>query len=85
MPAHAFDTLKAAETLTAAGIDTAHAKAITNMVHDAMVETVATKADIAKINGRLDVLKTEISSIKWVLGFLAAMVLLLVGRNFGAF
>ena len=85
MPAYAFDTLKAAETLTAAGIDTTHAKAITNMVHDAMVETVATKADIAKINGRLDVLKTEISSIKWVLGLLAAMQILMAGRMFGAF
>ena len=82
MPAHAFDTLKAAETLTAAGIDTAHAKAITNMVHDAMVETVATKADIAALGTEL---KAEIAAIKWVLSFIAAMVLLLVGRLFGAF
>ena len=82
MPALAFDTLKAAETLTAAGIDTAHAKAITNMVHDAMVDTVATKADIAALRTEL---KAEIAAIKWVLSFIAAMVLLLVGRNFGAF
>ena len=82
MPALAFDTLKAAETLTAAGIDTAHAKAITNMVHDAMVDTVATKADIAALRTEL---KAEIAAVKWVLGFLAAMVLLMAGRMFGAF
>ena len=74
MPAHAFDTLKAAETLTAAGIDTAHAKAITG--------AVAAKADIAALRTEL---KAEIAAVKWVLGFIAAMVLLLVGRNFGAF
>ena len=82
MPAHAFDTLKAAETLTAAGIDTAHAKAITGMVHDAMVDTVATKADIAALGTEL---KAEIAAVKWVLGFIAAMVLLMAGRMFGAF
>ena len=82
MPALAFDTLKAAETLTAAGIDTAHAKAITNMVHDAMVDTVATKADIAALGTEL---KAEIAAVKWALGFIAAMVLLMAGRMFGAF
>ena len=82
MPALAFDTLKAAETLTAAGIDTAHAKAITNMVHDAMVDTVATKADIAALRTEL---KAEIAAVKWALGFIAAMVLLMAGRMFGAF
>ena len=85
MPAHAFDTLKAAETLTAAGIDTAHAKAITNMVHNAMIEGVATKADIAGLKGDIAVLKSRLDTMQWVLGFIAAMVLLLVGRNFGAF
>ena len=85
MPAHAFDTLKAMRVLTAAGMQEPVAEAVVTTMNDAVTEGVATKADIAKINGRLDVLKTEISSIKWVLGFLAAMVLLLVGRNFGAF
>ena len=82
MPAHAFDTLKAAETLTAAGIDTAHAKAITDMVHDTMVDTVATKADIAALGTEL---KAEIAAVKWALGFLAAMQILMAGRLFGAF
>ena len=85
MSAHAFDTLKAADALMAAGIDPKHARAITETMRDAVTEGVATKADIAKINGRLDVLKTEISSIKWVLGLLAAMQILMAGRMFGAF
>ena len=80
MPAHAFDTLKAMRTLTDAGMQ------------EPMAEAVATKSDIETIdrrletvNGRLDVLKTEISSVKWALGFIAAMALLMAGRMFGAF
>ena len=78
MPACAFDTLKAADALIAAGIDSAHARAITETMRDAVTEGVATKADIARINGRLD-------AMQWVLGFLAAMQILMAGRLFGAF
>ncbi len=85
MPAYAFDTLKAMRTLTDAGMQEPVAEAVVTTMNDAVTEGVATKADIAKINGRLDVLKTEISSIKWVLGFLAAMQILMAGRMFGAF
>ena len=99
MTAYAFDTLKAADELIAAGIDSKHARAITATMRDAVTEGVATKADVAKLegdiadvksdvaktNGRLDVLKAEISSIEWVLGFLATVVLLMAGRLFGAF
>ena len=85
MPAYAFDTLKAMRALTAAGMQEPVAEAVVTTMNDAVTEGVATKADIAKINGRLDVLKTEISSIKWVLGFLAAMQILMAGRMFGAF
>ena len=80
MPAHAFDVPKAMRALTAAGMQ------------EPMAEAVATKSDIETIdrrletvNGRLDVLKTEISSVKWALGFIAAMALLMAGRMFGAF
>ena len=78
MPACAFDTLKAADALIAAGIDSTHARAITETMRDAVTEGVATKADIARINGRLD-------AMQWVLGFLAAMQILMAGRLFGAF
>ena len=78
MPAYAFDTLKAADALIAAGIDSMHARAITETMRDAVTEGVATKADIAELKARLD-------TQQWVLGFILAMVLLLVGRDFGAF
>ena len=78
MPACAFDTFKAADALIAAGIDSPHARAITETMRDAVTEGVATKADIAE-------LKTEISAIKWFMGFHAVVTLLIAGRLFGAF
>ena len=78
MPAYAFDTLKAADTLIAAGIDSKHARAITETMRNAVTEGVATKADIAEI-------KTEIAAIKWFMGFHAAVTLLIAGRLFGVF
>ena len=98
MTAYAFDTLKAADELIAAGIDSKHARANTAAMRDAVTEGVATKADVAKLegdvadvktdvaktNGRLDAMKAEISSIEWALGFLAAIQILMAGRMFGA-
>ena len=81
MAAYAFDTLKAADTLIAAGIDSKHARAITAAMRDAVTEGVATKADVANLESRL---MTEISTIRWALGFIAAVVLLMAGRMFGA-
>ena len=47
MPATAFDTLQATETLTAAGVQDAHARAIVLMMRDAVTEGVASKADVS--------------------------------------
>ena len=62
-----LDTHEIARELTAAGIDPAHADAITNAVrraaeHDASgidVKTLATKADLAALELRL---------VKWLIG-----------------
>ena len=78
MPAFAFDTLKAARALTAAGAKEPLAEAIVTTMNDAVTEGVATKADVAE-------LKAEISAVKWVLGFVAAVQMLMAGRLFGAF
>ena len=51
-------------------------------MRDAVTGGVATKADLANLESRL---MTEISTIEWALGFVAAMVLLMAGRMFGAF
>ena len=82
MPACAFDTLKAADALIAAGIDSPHARAITETVRGAVTEGVATKADLANLESRP---MTEISAIKWFMGFHAVVTLLIAGRLFGAF
>ena len=84
MPAFAFDTLKAVRALTGAGTQEPVAEAVVTTMNDAVTGGVAAKADIAQINGRLDVPKAEISSIGWMLGLLAAAVLLIAGRLFGA-
>ena len=78
MPAFAFDTLKAARALTAAGAKESLAEAIVTTMNDAVTEGVATKADVAE-------LKAEISAIEWALGFVAAVQILMAGRLFGAF
>ena len=120
MPAFVFDTHKAVRTLAAAGMEEPVAEAVVETMNGAVTEGVATKADIARLEGdiaavksdiarvegnvvklegdiadvksdvattnsRLDVMKAEISSIKWVLGFLSTFVLLIAGRLFGVF
>ena len=76
--APAFDTLAYARKLKAAGVGEAQAEAHAEAVRDAVTEGVATKADIRD-------LKTEITNIKWVLGFLAALTPAMAARLFGAF
>ncbi len=61
MPATAFDTLHAAETLTAAGVQDAHARAIVLMMRDAVTEGVASKADVSDAKAEL---KTEITELR---------------------
>ena len=85
MPAHACDTLKAMRVLTAAGMQEPVAEAVVTTMNDAVTEGVATKADIAELKVGMAVLKARLDTQQWMLGFIAAMVLLLVGRDFGAF
>ena len=44
----------------------------------AVAEGVATGADVARLEAKID-------SVKWVIGFLAALVLAMAGRLFGVF
>ena len=67
MPATAFDTLRAKQALTEAGISDAQAGAIVVMTRDALTEGVATKADIAG-------LKTDVSKIENIVAKLDAKV-----------
>ena len=54
MTALAFDTHATIKSLTGAGFDEAQAEAITNAVSDAVSEGVASKADIARLEDKID-------------------------------
>ena len=56
-----FDTLRATDTLTAAGLEPEHARAIVTTMHDALGEQVATKADIAQLEARIAESETRLT------------------------
>ena len=84
-----FDTLAHARRLKDAGFDERQAEAAVAMVRHAVTEGVATKADIkvavAELKTDIAANKADISVVKWVLGFLAALNVTIVARLFGAF
>ena len=51
----------------------------------AVAEGVATGADIARLEADIARLEAKIDSVKWVIGFLTALVLAMAGRLFGVF
>ena len=63
-----FDTLKAKETLTSSGFQDRQATGVVTMTRDAILESVATKEDIAdlKANQKVDIgnLKVEIAHVE---------------------
>ena len=87
----AFDTLATFRSLKAAGLEDAPAEAIAEAqakaVRGAVMESVATKMDIAdlkadhgRLEGKIDGVNTGISVIKWCLiGVMVPIVLALFG------
>ena len=88
MPVATFDTHAAVKALTKAGVDPAHAEAITDTMRDAVTEGVATKADLKDLATKEDLkdlaTRAELGAMKWLLGFLAALTLAIAARLFGA-
>ena len=95
-----FRTLTAADKLRDAGLDDAQARAIVDSIRDAQVtglEHLATKADIARLEGRIDGLEGRIdglesridglegrlSVLQWVVGIQSAVILAIALRVFG--
>ena len=74
-----IDTHAAVRELEAAGLDTAQAEAIVKTIAQAD-ERAATKADIERLDERIGTLPSE---MRWMFGFLAALVLAIAGRLFG--
>ena len=59
-----FDTLRAADSLTQAGIAETHAKAIVSTMSNAIGEHVATKTDIAGVQGEIAGVQGKIAGVK---------------------
>ena len=74
MTTAAFDTLAAMRRLEAAGIDATQAEAIIDTVRESAGE-LATKGDIARLDGRLDALDSRLNTLQWVVGIQSAITL----------
>ena len=61
MPTAVFDTLKASDNLKAAGIEAKQAEAIVHTMAGAFEDTVATKADLDKLESSV---KTDMANLK---------------------
>jgi hypothetical protein len=83
MSGMAFDTLKTSKDLAAAGFEPAQAEALASAIATSLSSGVATKEDIAKLDGKIDgaasrldgkidsvraELKGEIHVLKWMAG-----------------
>ena len=86
MNATTSDTLSAADKLRDAGLGDMQARAIVDSIHDAQVtgiEHLATKADIAKLEGRINGLESRLSVLQWVVGVQSAVLVAIALRAFG--
>ena len=89
-----FDTLAYTRRLTQAGVEDKHAEALTDALRAAFSEGVATKADIARLEARMDAqdakldaldakLDANMRAMQWVLGLMAALLVMMAARLFG--
>ena len=86
MTASIFDTLSAADKLRDAGIGDVQARAIVDSIRDARateIEHLATKADISRLEGRIDGLEGRLNVLQWVVGIQSAVLLAIALRVFG--
>ena len=88
-----FDTLKASDTLKAAGIEAKQAEAIVHTMAGAFEETVATKADLIEVKAELKqdiastradiaIVKGDIRLLKWMIGVVLACVAFPILKSF---
>ena len=74
-----IDTHAAVRNLENAGMNTAQAEAVVTAIAQAD-ERVATKADIERLDERVNSLRSE---MRWMFGFIAVFILAMAGRLFG--
>ncbi len=97
MTTAAFDTLKASDTLKAAGIEAKQAEAIVHTMAGAFEDTVATKADLIEVKAELKqdivstkaevaadmaIVKGDIRLLKWMNGVVLACVAFPILKSF---
>ena len=80
-----IDTHAAVRDLEAAGMDTAQAEAVVKAIARAD-QRIATRADIDTLRSDIDTLRSDIdtlrSEVRWMIGFLAALILAMAARLF---
>ena len=69
-----FDTLSAAHTLEAAGIERGHAEAIAHAIRNGQGD-LATKADVTAVKGEIAAIASRINALQWVVGIQSAITL----------
>ena len=64
------------------------AEALADALHVAFNEGVATKADVARLEAHMDAqdakLDAHMRAVQWVLGLMAALLVMMAARLFGA-
>ncbi len=93
MTVAAFDALSAADRLRGAGLGEVQARAIVDSIRDAQaagIQHLATKADIAELEGRIVALEGRmvalegrVNALQWVVGIQSAVLLAVALRVFG--
>ena len=94
MSSSLLDTLEAVDSLTGAGLAEPQARAIVATMRKAVSDGVPTKGDVAEVRAELGAVKAELKgdiaavkaelwAVKWVLGFVLAIVLAMAARLFG--
>ena len=78
-----FDALAYTRRLAQAGVEAKHAEALTDALRAAFSEGVAAKADIARLEARMDALEANMRAMQWVLGLIAALLVMMAARLFG--
>ncbi|MDR1452257.1 MAG: CCDC90 family protein [Helicobacteraceae bacterium] len=84
-----FDTLSAAKELQGYGFEQRQAEGVVETLKktiESSGENLATKGDLEKVeitlSGKIDTLRAEMTSLKWILGVLTAAVFSLVVKAF---
>ncbi len=79
----AIDTLAYTKALIAGGFTAEQAEVQANTLNQtlnkALREEIATKADIAKVESRIDSVESKIDSTRWVLGMILAVNVVMLG------